>query len=225
LYSFLSPEEWDILRAWYQDTEEKEMIGEMGVPLASLLQGFIMGSGVHRIVQCGHYSGYSTLLLGFMLRHMGRTASLYSIDIDPYVTAYTQGWVDRAGLNDIVHLEIADSSDPSLPAKAREYLGGDLQVIVVDSSHQYAHTFAELELWYDALTPLGVMFLHDISDFARSFDATGGGGVKQALEEWAPRRAISLCSLNSDIGPKSTGILPIYGDGCGVGILQKRVAA
>jgi hypothetical protein len=41
-----------------------------------------MGSAITRIVQLGHHYGYSTLLIGFMLRAMGvRSTGLASIDI------------------------------------------------------------------------------------------------------------------------------------------------
>jgi predicted O-methyltransferase YrrM len=65
----------------------------------SVLQGLVMGSAITRIVQLGDHYGYSTLLLGFMLRAMGVSSTgLASIDISDGATRVTQRWVDRAGL-------------------------------------------------------------------------------------------------------------------------------
>jgi predicted O-methyltransferase YrrM len=218
VYGYLSEGEWHVLADWYKDTEEKELVGEMAVPMISVLQGFIMGSGIRRVVQCGHYSGYSTLLLGFMLRRMGATRALLSLDIDPKVTEYTQGWVDRAGLADQVRLAVADSSRPDLPNIAREYLGDDPELVVIDSSHQYRHTLAELDLWYEAVKEQGLIFLHDTSAFATQYDRTSLGGVRRALTEWVARRQARCINLNGEVqGGEST----VYGDGCGLGIIQR----
>ena len=64
------------------------------------------------------------------------------------------------------------------------------------------------------------MALHDISEFARQFDSTGQGGVKRALDEWLPGRALEhRCLLaNRD------GTTPGYMDICGVGLIQKPEA-
>ena len=63
----------------------------------SLIQGLVMGSGIRSIVQLGHFLGDSTLLLGFMMRRMSFTCSIFSIDISPEASEYTRGWIARAG--------------------------------------------------------------------------------------------------------------------------------
>jgi len=85
----------------------------------SMLWALIGGNGVSRIVQAGHYAGYSTLLLGFLLRAMGKRHALFSIDIDRAVTDYTQQWTERAGLADILHLSVRDSVAPDAVIAAR----------------------------------------------------------------------------------------------------------
>jgi hypothetical protein len=107
IYSALNDGEWDLLSRWFDDSEHKyQSTGEAGIPPISLLIGLITGSGIHRIVQCGHYIGYSSLVLGFYLRKMGKKHSLYSIDIDEKVTSYSQKWIAEAGLDDYVKLTI-----------------------------------------------------------------------------------------------------------------------
>jgi predicted O-methyltransferase YrrM len=93
----LSDEEWALMEAWYEETASGA--AEINVPAMSVLQGLVMGSAITRIVQLGDHYGYSTLLLGFMLRAMGVSSTgLASIDISDGATRVTQRWVDRAGL-------------------------------------------------------------------------------------------------------------------------------
>lgn len=220
VFAALSDEEWALMEAWYEDSGERfAQPGEISIPGITLLTALIAGNGLRAVVQCGHYVGYSTLLLGFALRRMGRRRALFSVDIDPVATAYTQGWLDRCGLTEVVHLHLASSSDPEVPVRAAEYHGMPPQLVFVDSSHQYAHTLEELDLWYGHLRPGGMLALHDTSIFATSFDPTRRGGVLGALRDWGPGRNMVL--LNADVD----GSLPpdqlAYKDGCGFGLIQK----
>src|SRR3954468_13358230 len=81
IYSDLSDTEWCVFRDWYAETDRSGPIGECAVPLISLLHGFVMGNRLGRIVQLGTCAGYSTLLLGWMLRRMGASRGLFSIDL------------------------------------------------------------------------------------------------------------------------------------------------
>ena len=218
IYDFLKEEEWTVLNEWYHDTEAEKMVGEMAVPMISVLQGFIMGNGIGNIVQCGHYSGYSTLLLGFMLRRMNRKNSLFSIDISESYTGYAQKWIDYAKLNDYVALHVSDSADSRLPGAAVKHFGGDIQCVIIDSSHQYEHTKREIELWYNSLASFGLMFLHDSSLLAKSYDDTNRGGVYRALHEWITENKVSCLNINSEFTESDTSP---YIDGSGLALIQK----
>jgi predicted O-methyltransferase YrrM len=222
IFRGLTDSEWSLMDEWFTDTEAKfPSPGEISIPGISMLAGLISGNGLSAIVQCGHYVGYSTLLLGFLLRSMGKFNSLFSIDIDPVSTEYTASWIEKAQLDVYVRLHLGTSADPSLPARATEYFGLPPQLVFIDSSHQYSHTLGELDLWYEALLPGGFMMMHDVSSFAQSFDTTKQGGVLRATTEWAGRRALQLFLINSFVdGRQSTDELT-YRDGCGLGLLQK----
>jgi predicted O-methyltransferase YrrM len=219
LYADLSDEEWSLLEEWFAETERIGACGEMSVPMTSVLQGFIAGSGIRAIVQLGHFKGYSTLLLGFMLRRMGAERALVSIDNNRQSTEFTRGWVERAGLGPYVTLIVSDSAAPDAPAQAEAALGGPARCVIIDSSHQYAHTVRELEVWWEALAPGGLMFLHDCSEFARRWDRTGAGGVRRALEEWLPARAEAR-AIMLDGDPESGA----YADACGMCLVQKPMS-
>jgi len=219
LYRGLTPGDFAVLSEWLDQTANDGLILETGITLGSLLVAVIDGSNIRRIVQLGHHAGYSTLLIGFCLRNMQARNSLWSVDIDPAMTAYTQRWLDRSGLNDYVHLDTACSANPGNPAAAAQYLGGSPSLVFIDSSHQYQHTVAELDLWYPAVAPCGIVILHDASAFAERFDSTSRGGVKRAFQEWQKRhRNTQAMTLNATT--RSVGYLDI----CGVGIIQKPEA-
>lgn len=221
IYSFLDSVEWNLLEDWFESTGESfESTGEANIPPMSMLFGIISGNGLRRIVQCGHYVGYSTLLMGFLLRRMGCSRALYSIDVDREVTTFTRSWLKRAGLTGQVTLSVADSASPREVQGAREYLGGAPQLVFIDSSHEYAHTMRELDLWYAALEKGGFIVLHDTSLFAASLDRTESGGVRKALLEWCEANKPEVITINGFVDGGHPGQFP-YLDGCGLSIIQK----
>ena len=222
LFDLLTDTEWDIIEQWYADSEIKfQGPGECSVPAMSMLLGLITGNNISRMVQLGHYIGFSTILLGFIFRRMGHKGAIFSVDIDPKATEYTQSWLNMAGLNDHVSLLVSDSADSTVPSNAINYLGGSPQLIFIDSSHQYKHTIQELDLWHEHLAPGGFIFLHDVSLFAAQFDSTQQGGVRTALSEWLKVRNVDVSMINSFCDGTQRVDELTYRDGCGLGIIQK----
>lgn len=221
VYSDLSDDEWSVLRDWYAETDRNGPIGECAVPLISLLHGLVLGNRVTRIAQLGTCAGYSALLLGWMLRRMNAARGLFSLDIDPAMGQLSRAWMARAGLQDFVEIAEGNSLDPASVEAARQYLGGDPELIIVDSSHEYESTLAELDLWYGALAPGGLLVLHDVSEFAAGFDVTKKGGVRGAFAEWRRNHPeAETFSLNSD-SRSMEAARPLYQDACGVGLIHK----
>lgn len=221
VYSDLSEEEWNVLRDWYAETDRNGPIGECAVPLISLLHGLIMGNRVTRVAQLGTCAGYSALLLGWMLRRMDARHGLFSLDLDPAMCERARGWIGRAGLQDFVEIAQGNSLDAASIDAARKYLGGDPEMIIVDSSHEYQSTVAELDLWYPALVPGGLIILHDVSEFAAGFDVTNKGGVRRAFAEWRTKHPdAEAFSLNND-SRSMDETRPLYKDACGVGLIHK----
>ena len=221
IYSGLTDEEWRIIRDWFEETDQSGQIGECVVPLMSFLHGLIMGNRADRIVQLGTCSGYSMLLIGFMLRRMEAQHGLFTLDRDPEMAATSQRWLSRAGLESFVRIEVMDSTDPVAPPTAAQYLEGAPSLIILDSSHEYAATLKELDLWYPFLAPGGLICLHDTSRFAEEFDVTHDGGVRRAFTEWrAAHPEVEAILLNGE-SRTMEGRRPLYKDACGLGILHK----
>lgn len=221
VYAELSEEEWIVLRDWYAETDREGPIGECTVPLISLLHGLVTGNRLTRIAQLGTCAGYSALLLGWMLRRLNAPRGLFSLDIDPAMCASARRWIERAGLDDFVEIAEGSSLDPGSIDATRKYLGSAPQLIILDSSHEYQSTLTELDLWYPVLAPGGVFVLHDVSEFAASFDVTGEGGVRRAFSEWRHAHPeVETFSFNGE-SRSMEAVRPAYQDACGVGLIHK----
>ena len=222
IFQILTDAEWECMAAWYDATDAVGSTGgEAAIPCLSVLSGFLEGSSVRNIVQLGHFQGFSTLLLGFMMRRMGYRHSIFSVDIDASVSEFTETWVHRAGLDDYVKIVVSSSDAPHLPEIAKDYLGTQqIATMFIDSSHQHLHTLRELDLWWPHLQPLGLIFMHDASVFATSFNPNGDPGVLRALKEWTAANSVSNLLINEQVEPNEQTPLA-YMDGCGLAMLQK----
>jgi predicted O-methyltransferase YrrM len=220
VYRTLTDDEWRVLEDWFDETTRLKLFGEIGVPAMSVVHSLITGNALTRIVQLGHYCGYSALLIGFMLRAMAGGGKLFSIDIDPEATRFAQLWLERASLLGHVSLHVGDSCERSSVDAALRDLQGVPQLTIVDSSHQHDHTLKELDAWVPRMGPGSILVLHDTSVFARSFDHAGAGGVQQALDEWLPGHPeVAHVNLNRAVAAFGESNLA-YKDPCGLGILQ-----
>lgn len=225
IFSTLTDAEWNLIEEWFRETDSRYTAAEASVPVLSVLQALVLGSNLTNVVQLGHFEGFSTLLFGFMMRQMGFKKSIFTVDIDPVVSERTQYWVNRANLQEYVNVVVSNSSAPHLPAEAKNYFKNDINLVFIDSSHQYAHTLEELDLWYPNVKDHGLIALHDVSEFAIQFDSTQKGGVNKAIKEWSQTRNIPVFILNSKVGAPghNSGFHDLaYKDGCGLGLIQKN---
>lgn len=226
IFSFLDKNELILIENWYKDTNKKQLLGEANVPFMSFVQGLIMGNSIDKIIQIGHYAGFSTLLIGFMLKKMGIKHSFTSIDIDHFCCKYTSSWIKNADLSEFVQIVEGDSSDIKIVNKSLKTLKGKPKLIIIDSSHQYIHTRKELSIWPNKLEKLGLLLLHDVSVFASNFDKDKLGGVNKALVEFKKNNLNYQINLingtfsNNRFWNVNSEKLS-YLDGCGIGIIQK----
>lgn len=213
----MTDRERDALCRWFEDSETRwpHGNGASGFTAMSTVAGFVLGSGLRSLVQCGHYIGFSTLVLGSVFRHMGRENALYSMDVHEKAHAYALEWIARAGLEKQVRCVLRSSDHAENLAESAGYFGRPADSVFIDSSHAYDHTRRELNLWVRALRRGGFVFMHDVSDYAKRFDGTGKGGVRPATLEFVETRQVRAILV------ESVGDDPVYRDPCGLGILQK----
>lgn len=217
----MSSEEQDLLVEWHKHTTSiYPNAGASGVEMLTMLSGLILSAGIDRVVQCGHYVGFSTLILGFIGRKMGSSQFLYTVDLAPEPSAHTAAWVAKAGLDNDIKIAVRDSSASQNVEEATAFLRGAPQLVYIDSSHQYEHTMRELKLWWDTLPPGGLLVMDDISLWASEYDSTGLGGSHRAALEFCKSTAGNSVLLNSNFGRETDRPL-VYTDVCGFGLIQK----
>jgi predicted O-methyltransferase YrrM len=221
LYSDLSESEWAIVAEWFEETNRAGQDGEASVPLMSMLHGLVLGNRAERIVQLGTDSGYSALLLGFMLRRMNARRGLFAIDNDPASLAATRQWIGRAELNDFVEVAEGDFLAPETARAAKDYFGTAPELIILDSSYEYSAGLRQLDLWYGALAYGGMLVVHDVSRFAQNLDVTKEGGVRRAFVEWRAAHPECESLLLNPNEESMDAPLPFYKDARGLGLIHK----
>ena len=210
-YASLSLHELQLLRDWYDDTNERNLIGEMSCATVSVLQAIIGGSGLRRVVQLGTYAGWSSLLLGFILRRIN--GRMWTCDINKAMAEYSQQWIVRAGLAGVVDSANCNSTRPGNAMVARAWNRGDPELIIIDASHEYGQTIEELKFWYSELEESGLIVLHDSSERAIEYDKTNSGGVRRAVSEFG--------AFGQFININGYGASNVFKDPCGCAIIQK----
>lgn len=216
----LTPREKKALKKWFDWTDKTNSgIGESNIPLISTLVSIINGNGISKIVQLGHYTGYSSLFIAAALKRMNK-GHLFSIDIDPWATGLADDLVQKAGVSKRVTHHLGDSaSKESLDAAISEL--EEIDLIYIDSDHTYKHAKAELELWWSAIKPGGLMIMHDSSVFATSFGNVPDKGVKVAADEFFKKINLNYLNLNSEVEANVDPDKLVYVDSCGILIAQK----
>ena len=127
---------------WYNETD---ITGseECNYPLIGMLIGLIgtnPGSKL-KMVQLGHYNGFSSLLLGFVYNNIQVNNSFFSIDISKDITEQANKWVTKADIDNYVKQIVGDSADPKNLVLALNHLQTDeINILFIDSSHSYEHT-------------------------------------------------------------------------------------
>jgi predicted O-methyltransferase YrrM len=222
--SFLHDKEWKVIEEWYKQTEELNWSGECNIPTISFLQGLIMGSSIKNIVQLGTYAGFSTLLIGYMMKRMDFQHSFITIDKDAETSAVAQYWINKSELNDHVTLIHSNSTNINLPKKiSEEFDNQAIQLLFISCSSQYEQTLEELDFWYAHVADKGFIILHNATAFAARYDQTKEGGISRALSEWSLRTGSSYFVINDSIEQdklyNSSNL--VYKDLGGLAIIQK----
>ena len=212
--------EWQIMHDWYATTAARDAIGEINVPAMSLLQGLVMGNGLRRIVQLGHFYGYSALLIGFWLRRWAAADALLGRHRRGGHGFYQQ-WVDRRVCKRR-GVPRRGFRRPGVGDAALEAIGGAPEARHRRLVPPCTGTPCGARPLGRSPAAGGLVLLHDVSVYAQSFDPAGAGGVRRALAEWVGHRDdVALLNLNGDLPESIDPNRPTYKDGCGMGILQR----
>lgn len=164
--------------------QEQDVRGSTPEGELNLIVGLLAAQGATNVLQLGTYLGWSALVLADLVHPRG-----FVLTVDPHAGYLHQArrYAGLAGLNNLHFLEglsqtedvVAEvSGGPSTPSA-----GWD--AIYIDTTHHYAQTGRELEIYCGRVAGPGTLvLLHDASAHAQSLDVEGRGGVKQAITEW-----------------------------------------
>ena len=224
IFSFLSDKEWRIMEEWYGETDELNWTSECNVTMISFLQGIIMGSSIRNIVQLGTHAGFSTLLLGFMMKKMSFANSFVTIDNDPALCSVAQHWVNKSELNNYVKILKSDSTHIDLPKNIRQEFDNEpINLLFINCSSQYRKTLEELDFWYEHIADRGFIIIHNANNVATKYDTTNEGGINRALYEWSLKTGRKYFVINDslDQGSNYHPLDLVYRDLGGFAIIQK----
>lgn len=158
--------------------QEQDVRGSTPEGELNLIVGLLAAQGATRILQLGTYLGWSALVLAELA---GPRGFLFTVDPESGYLHVARRYTREAELNN-VHFILGSSQDEAV---VTDVLGTPWDAIYIDTTHHYAQTCRELEIYCGRVaTPGTLVLLHDASTHAQSLDVEGKGGVKQAIHEW-----------------------------------------
>jgi predicted O-methyltransferase YrrM len=175
----LTDDEIGHIADWYRETNDAPYVGDSGLISMSIISDLILSNEITSVVQLGHYAGFGSLIMGFILRKVSRNARLISFDIDSRMNDYSRSWIKRAGLEDVVCHICVDSTDPLTLQMAQAHLNSNPQLIFIDASKQFENTKKEIAMWAPHID--GFIICHDVSVHAKGTQANGVLGVNDGM--------------------------------------------
>jgi hypothetical protein len=137
------------------------------------------------VLELGVRGGVSTSALLAGVEQRG--GEVWSVDVDPSCSA-------TYAAHPLWHFVRSDSRDPAPLAVAG--LPSKIDVLFVDTLHEYEHVREELAVWEPRVSRDGIVLIHDTDTFPE---------VRHAVEDYARRKG-----LRSEFLPSSNGLGVIY---------------
>lgn len=200
-----------------QTALDEKILGVTDTFALSLLAMFTRLCQPVHFLQLGTHFGYAALVLADIMKHNMRRGHLYTVEMNPECHHHARQQAESASLSDAIDFIDGSSTDRAVIDQVKH--NGPYEIIYVDSSHSYGETLKELECYIEnesIVTENSLVFFHDASEYARRFDATQGGGVRRALDEWY---ATHSKDFNMFIFEP-----PSWPNGCGLGVMTRKAS-
>jgi predicted O-methyltransferase YrrM len=162
---------------------------ESGV--AGFLGELIVRRKMRLAVELGCFVGWTSAHLALALRHNG-AGRLHCVESVPGLIEVARANLARLGLTDWVEFLAGESLDAAVLAR----LPAAVDLVFLDTSHQYDATVKEIACYARRLTPQGCLVLHD---------SIRWGGVRRAVQEAAT--AFRACTFATEQGNGVTVLL------------------
>lgn len=170
------------------------------------------------VVEVGVADGASSLFLAEKLYSLSKKFKMYLVDNMGYGGYHQMNtiWrnVHESGLADYIEIIPKDSVEAS-----KDFNGNSLDLVFIDSSHEYNSTKKEIVSWYGKLKDEGIFAGHD----ATSKENEGVGiAVREMLPETIKRPDINEENHKQEFQPHSFLIIHQTERGHGVWEIQKN---
>jgi precorrin-6B methylase 2 len=142
------------------------------------------------VVETGTNQGVSTIVMATVLRDLGLSSRVQTVDHNEDVHSIARRNIEAADLTDYVDLHLGDSHD---------FLSGlgEIDFAFLDDNHDFEHVMAEFEIVRPKLLKGGTVY----------FDNTMRGGVAEALETIHKRYGGNVVNFpNCSAGPPGNAI-------------------
>jgi len=191
-------------------TDDDVSPGHSDVGIRNLLFTMVLSNRPEHVLEVGAHIGTASIVLGEALRLNG-FGHLMTIEPQEVYIERLKGYIESAGLTDwITHLK-GFSHDDLVLNELRKVPSFDM--IFVDACHDYGAVLQELRSFHGMLSENGFFVLHDTSEHAMTFDTSGEGGVRRAVQEF--------CGEHDDLAPVFFEY-PMWLNPCGAAVICKQ---
>jgi len=165
-----------------------------------LIFNMIIYSKSTKVLEIGTSIGLSGLIILDAISKSGGKGKKFFVTVDPNHERQTkaENFFKKAGFDG--NFKLVNHPSESLETSKILEKEAPFDVIYIDSLHQYRQIKKELEIYFKMLRKGGLLFCHDSSELASSFDKSNEGGVRRALKEFIDKNPIQSIFLDRD-GP------------------------
>ena len=170
----------DFLNALKQIDADPKSPGLSDVGMRNLLFTHALNLRPQTVLEIGTHIGAATVVMAqaLKLNGFGKLCTTEPISVSRTIAAKH---IATAGLTAWVEQIAGLSTDASV--RRRLQAVAPFELIFVDANHDYAAVKSEVAFYWSLLADNGLMLIHDTGTHAVTFDSTGEGGVRRALDE------------------------------------------
>lgn len=170
----------DFLRALKEIEVDPGNQGLSDVGMRNLLFTHALNMRPQTILEIGTHIGAAAVVIAQALKLNG-FGKLFTIEPGSAYRATAAKHIATAGLTDWIEQISGLSTDAAVRRQLQAV--APFEIIFVDANHDYAAVKREVAFYWGLLANNGLMLFHDTGTHAVTFDSTGAGGVRRALEE------------------------------------------
>lgn len=172
----------EFLNSLKQIELDQQSAGLSDVGMRNLLFTHTLNIRPQAILEIGTHIGAAAVVMAQALK-LNNFGKLYTIEPGASYSAAAAQHLAAAGLTAWTEQISGFSTDKAVRNRLNQV--APFELIFVDANHDYAAVKTEIAYYWSLLADNGFMLFHDTGTYAVTFDSTGAGGVRRALDEIA----------------------------------------